>query len=92
MATIFRLWGHGLISRDRTACLEVGQHVKIGCEGESENEGKQDQSETLEHFLSPDRGPSLLDLALSDVRGAVCAARHSTFTPLERHPIAKRAI
>jgi hypothetical protein len=37
----------------------TGQHVEIGLEGESENEGQQDQSETFEHFLSP-RGLSLL--------------------------------
>jgi hypothetical protein len=37
----------------------IGQHVKIGREGESENEGEEDHSETFEHFLSPDPSPSL---------------------------------
>jgi len=59
----------------------IGQQVKIGREGEREDEGEEDHSETLEHLLSPDRGPSLKIIVLIDVRGAVCAARHSTFTP-----------
>jgi hypothetical protein len=72
-AAIFRLEGPGLISRDRTACLKIGQRVKIGREGESENEGQHDQSKTFEHFLSPDRVQASKIIALIDVRGAVCA-------------------
>ena len=38
-------------SRDRTPCLKTDQHVKIGREGEGENAGQHDESETLEHFF-----------------------------------------
>jgi hypothetical protein len=40
-----------LISRDRTACLVTAQREKVRREGESENEGQQDQSETFEHVF-----------------------------------------
>jgi hypothetical protein len=39
--------------------MMIGQQVKIGREGKSENEGEEDHSETFEHFPSPDRRPNL---------------------------------
>jgi hypothetical protein len=59
----------------------IGQQVKIGREGKSENEGEEDHSETFEHFPSPTGVQASKITVLIDARGAVCAARHSTFTP-----------
>jgi hypothetical protein len=59
----------------------TAQRVKIRREGVSENEGQHDQSEAFEHFVLLRGVQALYDVGLIDLRGAVCAAQHTTFTP-----------
>jgi hypothetical protein len=55
---------------------DIGQRVKVRREGEHENAGQEDQSETLDHLFLL-RGTFALDAApLTDARGVVCADQH----------------